>query len=294
MTTYEVVIVGAGPAGLSAALLLGRCRRRVLVVDHGRPRNLRARWIHCFLTRDGAPPDELRRVGREQLRRYESVTVRDLEAVDARCVESGFEVDLAGGERARCRKLLLASGVVDQLPRIDGIEPLWGKSVFHCPYCDAYELRDQPIAVLGDARLALAMTQWTRDVVLVTNGEDVERVPLERHKIGVRTARIARLEGKDGMLSRIVFSDGGSLARRALFLHPAMGLQSPLALRVGCQPTDKGVVDTGWHARTNVEGVYVAGDASRDVQLAIIAAAEGTQAAFEINKALLHEDLGLD
>ena len=171
---FDVIIVGAGPAGLSAALVLGRCRRRVLVLDTDKPRNYASAALHAFLTRDGIHPQELRRIGREQLSQYDTVTLAQREATAARCVDDGFEVTLAGGERLRCRKLLLATGVVDELPPIEGVQELYGRSVFHCPYCDGWESRDQPVAVYSrtskGVAFAIQLKVWSRDLVLCTDG----------------------------------------------------------------------------------------------------------------------------
>ena len=147
---YDVVIVGAGPAGLSAALVLGRCRRSVLVCDNGHPRNEASQAMHGYLSRDGTPPREFLRTAREELHRYATVQLRDVTVTDARCVEgSRFETSLETGEVVRSRKLLIATGVRDNLPAIDGFAELYGRSVFHCPYCDGWEVGDQPLAVYG-------------------------------------------------------------------------------------------------------------------------------------------------
>src|SRR3954469_9852038 len=207
---YDVVIVGAGPAGLSAALMLGRCRRRVLVCDTGRPRNAASHAMHGFLSRDGISPREFLQVAREQLRQYDTVELRDVEVTEARCQDSPFHGTLAGGERHRSRKLLIATGVVDNLPDIPGFRELFGVSVFHCPYCDGWELRDQPLAIYGRGSrglgLSLELTAWSRDLVLCTDGpseiDEEGRARLERNRIRIRDERITRLEGRDGVLER--------------------------------------------------------------------------------------------
>jgi thioredoxin reductase len=248
--TFDAVVVGAGPAGLSAALILGRCRRRVLVCDAGHSRNAVSHALHGFLTRDGIEPAELRRVGREQLRRYPTVEVRDIEVVDAKCEDHGFVVTLINGTALSCRKLLLATGVSDQLPRIEGFQTFYGRSVFHCPYCDGWEVRDQPLAIYGSGEhgtgLALELTAWSADLVLCTDGaprldrRDVDR--LACHGIGLREDPIARLEGRDGVLERIVFTTGDALERRAMFFSTgASGVGSRGATRMrihgqGCRP----------------------------------------------------------
>lgn len=297
---YDAIIVGAGPAGLSAALILGRCCRRVLVCDAGHPRNAASQGLNGFLTRDGIKPIELRRIGREQLGIYETIEIRDVPAVDARRLEEGhFEVTMADRTILRTRKLLLATGVADQLPDIAGFEEFYGRSVFHCPYCDGWEVRNQPLAIYGRGQhgkgLALELTAWSRDLVLCTDGpmelesEDQER--LARNSILVREEKIASLEGSNGVLQHVHFVSGEPLARRAMFFSTGHHQVSDLAARLGCDFTPKGAVKTGTYETTNVPGLYVAADASRRVELTIVAAAEGAEAAFAINTQLLKEDL---
>ncbi len=295
---FDVIIVGAGPAGLSAALILGRCRRSVLLCDTGRPRNAASLAMHGFITRDGIPPDEFLRIGREQLQQYESVELRSISVSDARQLDDAFEVQLEDGTRVTSRKLLLTTGVVDELPEIEGIEKLYGRSVHHCPYCDGWEVRDQPLAIYGKGRhgyeLALELTVWSRDLALCTNGEPLEekqRQRLARNNIRVCEERITRLEGKDGILERIIFADGAVLPRRALFFFSEEHQHSDLPEKMGCDFTKRGAVRTGEYEGTCVPGLYVAGDSSRRVQLVIVAASEGAQAAFAINTELLKEDL---
>ncbi len=300
MSTYDVIVVGAGPAGLSAALLLGRSRRRVLVCDSGKPRNAASHAMHGYLTRDGVPPREFLRIAREQLAEYDCVELRDVEVTNAACDSDGrFHVTLATGERADARKLLIATGVVDNVPTIPGFAELYGRSVFHCPYCDGWEVRDQPLAIYGcGARgygLSLELTGWSRDLVLCTDGpseiaaEDLAR--LAQHGIQVRDERVVRLEGRDGILERVMFDRGEPLARRALFFTTGQTQRSELAVRLGCEFNDKGTVRTGKYESTHLTGLYVAGDASRAVQWVVVAAAEGAEAAFAINTDLLKEDL---
>ena len=291
----DVVIVGAGPAGLSAALLLGRCRRRVLVCDAGEPRNAASSALHGFLSRDGIAPRELLRIGREQLSPYDTVELIQAEAVDVRRLEQHFEVTLHDGSRRVSRMLLLATGVVDELPAIPGVEAFYGRSVFHCPYCDGWEHRDQPWAVYGPgdqaAELALELTRWTGDLTLCTGGpeglSDQNRERLARAGIRVHTGVIAGLEGFDGCLESVVLAGGRKVACRALFFRSEFRQRSALAERLGCTFTKRGAVETGSYQTTEVPGLFVAGDASRKVQLAIVAAAEGAEAAFAINSALL-------
>jgi thioredoxin reductase len=297
---YDVIIVGAGPAGLSAALMLGRCRRSVLVCDTGRPRNAASRAMHGYLTRDGIPPLEFLALARKELERYETVTLRLTEVVDAQCAsDRRFDVKLNTGEQVRSRKLLLATGVVDNLPAIDGFREHYGRSVFHCPYCDGWEVRDQPIAIYGRGDrglgLSLELTAWSRDLVLCTDGDaeiDADgRARLARNRIAVREERVARLEGEGGMLAHVVFETGERLPRRALFFTTGQWQRSDLSARLECEINDKGTVRTGKYETTHIKGLYVAGDASRAVQWVVVAASEGAEAAFAINADLIKEDL---
>jgi thioredoxin reductase len=296
---YDVIIVGAGPAGLSAALILGRCRRRVLVCDAGRPRNAASHAMHGFLTRDGIPPAEFLSFARAQLRPYDTVRLIDAEVTAASCQSDGSFLVTVGAVRHRARRLLIATGVVDRVPAIAGFAELYGRSVFHCPYCDGWELRDQSWAIYGRGDraygLALEVTGWTRDIVICTDGpsgfDDRQRAGLDRLGIPVREDRIIRLQAADGVLTEIIFATGAPLPRRALFFTTGQEQRSELALALGCEFNEKGTVRTGKYETTHLPGLYVAGDASRAVQWVIVAAAEGAEAAFAINTDLLREDL---
>ena len=293
---YDAVIVGGGPAGLSAALVLGRCRRRVLLCDSGRPRNAAAREIHGFLTRDGVAPAELRRIARRQLEPYGVELVRG-EATGARRTKGGFTVALAGARKVRTRTLLLATGVVDRLPAVEGLAALYGRRVFHCPYCDGWEARGRPLAVYGRGKsgvgLALSLLTWSGDVALVTDGPSRLSASLEerlaRRGIPVLTGKIARLEERARGFD-VVFAKGRRVARGALFFSTGQVHSCDLPRRLGCRFTRKGAIRTDRFERTGVPGLYVAGDASRDVQLAIVAAAEGAKAAIAINRELQDEE----
>ena len=297
---YDVVIVGAGPAGLSAALVLGRCRRAVLICDYGKPRNAASHALHGYLTRDGIDPHEFLAIGRREIERYDTVDRREVAVADAMCEDTGrFRVVLSDGSIVRSRKLLVATGVSDNLPDIDGIQEMYGRSVFHCPYCDGWEIRDQPMAIYGQGArgvgLSLELTAWSRDLVLCTDGyteisaDDRDR--LARNRIRIREERVTALEGHQGMLQRIRFDSGETLVRSAMFFTTGQFQRSELAVRLGCEINDKGTVRTGKYESTHLPGLYVAGDASRAVQWVIVAAAEGAEAAFAINTDLIREDL---
>jgi thioredoxin reductase len=295
---YDCIVVGAGPAGLSGAMMLGRCRRTVLVCDAGDPRNARAVGLHNYLTRDGIRPTEFLRLAHEEVQRYPTVEFHRTEVIDAKRTPQGFTIVCADGSQYHSRKLLLATGVVDELPEIEGLSQLYGTSVHHCPYCDGWEWRDLPLAVYGRGEeglaLALGLTVWAEDLVLCTDGpSDLSEEALEqlsRAGIEIREERVVRLEGREGKLERIIFAEGPPLMRRALFVCAGQHQRSDLALRLGCRFTSKGAVDTGSCEATNVPGLYVAGDSSKEAQFVVVGAAEGAEAAMAINKALLKED----
>ena len=296
---FDVTIVGAGPAGLSAALVLGRARRKVLVCDGGTPRNWASKAIHSYLTRDGIHPDEFRERARSELGRYADVLIKNVEVTGVKRASSqGFETSLGDASRIWSRKLLLATGVLDRLPPLPGIEEFFGTSVFQCPYCDGWEMRDQPVAVYGKRQrgfeMARALTAWCRDIVLCSDGAsglaDSEESHLKRNGITLRSERIERLEGERGHLQAIVFRGGERLERTALFFDLPATEQSTLAQALGCEFDRQGKIKCGEYESTSVPGVFAAGNIIGDVQLAIVAAAEGAKAAFGINRALTRED----
>ena len=294
---YDVIIVGGGAAGLSAALMLGRARRRVLICDSGRYRNASSTGVHGFLTRDGMPPLELIRVGREQLQQY-GVELYEMTVASVLRQNSCFQIATSGGVKLTGRRVLLATGVVDRLPQLEGIESLYGKSIHHCPYCDGWEHRDQPIAVYGKGRrgkgLAMSLKTWSEDVVLCTDGRAGlsrdERAELDALDIPLRTESIARLEGRDGDLERIVFTTGDALERRAMFFNTGQHQMCSLAGQLGCAFTKRGAIKTDRFERTNIPGLFAVGDCSRNVQFVSVAAAQGAIAAQAINQELQEED----
>jgi thioredoxin reductase len=296
----DVVIVGGGPAGLSAAIVLGRCRRRVLLCDVGQPRNQASRAVHCLLGHEGMSPSDLLARGRLELEQYPTVTSRVHRVIDITPSENRFSVACADGFTAMARKVLLTTGLIDELPRVEGIERLYGRSVHHCPYCDGFEHRDQPLAIYGEgdkgAGLALMMKQWSSDVLLCTDGPSAispsMQARLQQHGITVCSDTIVRLERTDdGALQKIHLQNGKALKRAAIFFTTGCRQGSELSASLGCARDEKGgIVTDPLTEESSVRGVYVAGDASRDVLLVAVAIAEGAKAAVAINRALLQDD----
>jgi len=295
----DVIIVGGGPAGLSAALILGRCRRRAVVFDSGEPRNAASRALHGYLTRDGIAPSEFLKIGREQLAPYDTIEFRHAKVAHVERDDRRFTAILENGERVSARTLLLASGVVDELPQIEGFRQFYGVSAHTCPFCDGWEHRDQPLAVVGcdkdAADLALELLLWSKDIVLCTNGatscDGTVLDRLEHNGVRIIDQPVTALEGTGNKLERIRFRDSSEIPCGALFFSPGQHQRSHLAEMLGCEFCEAdGCVQCGENAATSVPGVYAAGNASRGVQLVIAAAAEGMQAAFAINSALLEAD----
>jgi thioredoxin reductase len=290
---FDVIIIGGGPAGLSAALVLARCGRQLLLCDAGHPRNARSAALHGFLSRDGIAPLELLRLGREELRAY-GVEPREATVTELARSEDFFEATMNDGQKVRARMALVASGVRDAVPEVPGLQECYGVTVHHCPYCDGWEHRDKLVAVLArgssGAGLALSLKTWTSRVVLCTDGirglSRRDRQQLAGEHIDVRTAKVVRVDHHGNRVQAVVFADGSSTPCDAIFFSGRQSQQCDLAARLGCEMNRQGVVKTGNLGQTHLPGLYVVGDASRDVQFAIVAAAEGAKAAVAINKAL--------
>ncbi|MBV9380515.1 MAG: NAD(P)/FAD-dependent oxidoreductase [Streptosporangiaceae bacterium] len=301
--TFDVAVIGGGAAGLSAAVVLGRSRRAVIVIDAGAPRNAPADGVHTFLTRDGMPPAALLEAGRHEVDRYGGLRLRG-EASAARRTERGFEVTLGDGTAIAARRLLVATGLTDELPDVPGVRERWGRDVVHCPYCHGWEVRDQAVGILASGPLAvhqaLLFRQLTADVVLFghTSPPTAEQAEqLAARGIRVVAGHVERLEVTGDRLTGVRMRDGRVVARQVVVAGPRMTARSPVLDSLGLRPVphpmgaDAGQAypaDAG--GLTQIPGVWVAGNVT-DLQAQVVtAAAQGVAAAAAINAALVAEE----
>ncbi len=298
METYDVLIIGGGAAGLSAALVLSRARRSVLVVDGGAPRNAPAAHMHGFLSRDGLPPAELLEAGRAEVAGYGGVVrhgeVREL----IRCGTSRFQALLGDGTRVAARRVLVATGLHDELPDVPGLRDRWARDVLHCPYCHGYEVRDRAVGVLGrtpeHVHYAQLVRQWAHDVVLfVPPGTltQAHHAQLTARAVGIVEAGVTGLVVEDDRLRGVSTDDGRTVPREVLFVPPRFVPHDALLRGVGCAVGDDGWIATGPGGATTVPGVWVAGNVANPRAQVVTAAGEGSAAATAINGDLVEEDV---
>jgi thioredoxin reductase len=296
---YDVVIVGGGPSGLSAALALGRARKNILFCDSGPRRNAAADHVNNFVTRDGVPPDEFRREARKQLGKYPNVDVRDERVGAISGIRGAFQVRLAS-DVLEARRILLCTGMIDDMLPIEGFRDLWGSSIFQCPYCHGWESQERRWGYLARAAhaahlpaFALQARGWTRDLVVFTSGAfdvpEETRLGLHTARIRLETTRISRLVAREHRLEGVELDGGTFVPCDVLFAHPSQQ-QVDLVGATGIALDDDGYVRVDAMTReTSIPGIYAAGDLTTRAQGAILAAAAGTHAAAMINVELTME-----
>ncbi len=300
METKDVIIVGGGPAGLSAAVVLGRCRRSVLLFDTGAQRNRVSEGVRNYLTQDGIGPADFIKKARQEARKYGVKLVN--KGVEKASRQSGglFEVTDVDGVVHLARRLLVATGLRDILPDVPGMEQYYGRGVYHCPYCDGWEVRDRPLGVYARRKhgheLALSLRTWSQDVTLFTDGKNYltphQSKLLEANGVKLVTSRIEQLAGNGRHLKKVVLrKDGEEVPCHALFFVNGYRQHCDLVGAFGCRVGRTGTVLTNRAQQTQVEGLYVAGDVARDVHFVVVAAAEGAKAGVYINKDLQQVDL---
>jgi thioredoxin reductase len=299
--TFDAAVIGGGAAGLSAALVLLRARRSVAVFDAGAPRNAPAAHMHGFLSRDGVPPAELLAFGREEIARYGGTRVEGTVIAVAGAVDTGFTVRLVDGRAIGARRILITTGLTDEIPDIPGLRQRWGRDVLHCPYCHGYEVRDQPVGVMGGSGDAVAhallIRQWTHDVLFfshTTPPDADQREQLVARGIRIVDGPIAGLRVDDDALAAVRLADGTEIPRTALFVRPRFSANDDLLIGLGGRRDDAGWAIRDEAGRTSVPGVYVAGNAADPRAQVITAAGQGSAAAITLNTDLVAEESAAD
>jgi thioredoxin reductase len=305
MNEHDVVVVGGGAAGLSAALVLARARRRIVVVDAGSPRNAPAAHMHGFLGSDGLPPTELLAAGRDEVAGYGAAlvpgTVTDVTAVQSPGRHHPrFDVRLQDGGTLRTRRVLVTTGLRDEIPAVPGLRERWGRDVLHCPYCHGHEVRDLPLGVLGGTPDAVAhaqlIRQWSPDVIFFPNGAALSRDQRERlvaRGIHIVDDPVSRVVVENDTLTGVELATGAIVPRAAVFVRPRFAPNSRLLTALGCATDDNGWVTIDGGGRTSVPGVWAAGNAANPRAQVITAAGEGSAAAIAINNDLTDEDVAV-
>ncbi len=295
---YDVAVIGGGAAGLSAALVLARARRHVLVIDARHPRNAPATHMHGYLSRDGLAPSELLIRGRAEVRSYGATIVEDSVTELLPDGPTGFWVLLAGGARISARRVLVTTGLRDELPEIPGLAERWARDVLHCPYCHGHEVSARQLGVIGGTpaavRYAQIVRQWTHDLVYFTPPDtltDAERSELVARGIGIIEGKVDQLAITDDQLRGVQMADGRVVPRDAIFVPPRFVANSHLLADLGCAVNDDGWVATDTTGRTSIKRVWAAGNVVDPRAQVITAAGAGSAAAIAINADLVDDDV---
>ena len=297
---FDSAIIGGGPAGLNAALILGRAKRNVILFDNNNPRNAVTQESHGFITRDGIKPNKFRQIAHKELGKYPSVRYKEQEVTSVIKNEPLFELVTSKGERYQSKTIIISTGLKDILPGIDNIYDYYGRSLFHCPYCDGWELRDKPLIVIIDEQIQgfhfiQTIYNWSKDLILCTNGKafqnSAQKDLLQKKGIKIIENKIKKFVGKSGQMEKIVFENGESVLRKGGFVMPQLVQSSDFGKQLGCKSNSLGGIAIDSFGRTNIPGVYAAGDASviSPAQI-IIAAAEGVRAAAGVNMDLTQKE----
>ncbi|WKA56464.1 NAD(P)/FAD-dependent oxidoreductase [Planococcus shixiaomingii] len=298
----DCAVIGGGPAGLNASLVLGRSRRKTVLFDDNKPRNAVTSESHGFMTRDGIDPQELKRIAQEELGKYPNVAIEKQKVLRITKEDSLFHIATESGEEFRAKKIILATGLKETFPDVPRIAEFYGTSMFSCPYCDGWELRDRPLVVISENpmvfHMAKMVSNWTEDLIICTNGKqllsDSEKSVLKSEGIPVYEEKILSLHGQNGSLEKIEFEDGTVVLREGGFVTTEWSQASSFGSLLGCNLNERGGIETDMMKRTNIDGVYACGDALIDgpAQL-ILAAGDGSMAAFGVNADLIEEKFAL-
>ncbi|MFC5591645.1 NAD(P)/FAD-dependent oxidoreductase [Sporosarcina soli] len=295
----DCAIIGGGPGGLNAALVLGRARRKVIVFDNNKPRNAVTRVSHGFITRDGVSLNEFREMAHNEIEQYPSVKIENKNITGIQKEAHSFYITTEDDQVFQAKKIILATGLKEEFPPVNGIEKFYGKSLFSCPYCDGWELRDTPLIFISETPNTQFMSKiyfnWSKDLIVCTNGKEVmnsEQIKeLQNYGIKVYTQKIQSLLGDNGNLRGLILEDGTELERQAGFIMPKLSQASLFHKSLGCNTNDMGAIITDDFGRTNISGVYAGGDSAviAPTQL-VIAAGEGSRAAIGVNQDLTKDE----
>ena len=297
---FDCAIIGGGPAGLNAALVLGRARRNTILFDNNSPRNAVTQESHGFITRDGVKPKEFREIAHKEIGKYPSLVYEKIKVTSVTKNNRLFELATSEKEPYQSKTIIISTGLKDVLPDIENISDFYGKSLFNCPYCDGWELRDKPLVVIIDNQVQgfhfiQTVYNWSKDLIVCTNGKSVQNPEQKRliqnKGIKIMENKMKKFVGENGQMEKIVFENGESVNRKGGFVLPELMQSSDFAKQLGCEFNSLGGISIDTFGRTNVKGVYAAGDASviAPAQL-IISAAEGLRAAVGVNRDLIETE----
>lgn len=297
MNNYEVIIIGGSYSGLSAAMALGRALRKVLIIDSGLPCNRDTPHSHNFITHDGETPAAIAAKAREQVLAYPTVQLLNEKAITAEKNADDFTVTTESRKAFTAKKLLFATGVADIIPAVDGFASCWAKSILHCPYCHGYEVRNEKTAVLANGEAAYhyatLLTQWTKQLTIFTNGtadfKPEQKAKLSQHNITVIEDEIGKLLHTNGSLEAIVLKNGSRHNFTVMYSRPAIKQHCEIPAQLGCSLDEHGLLAVDFLQKTNILGVYAAGDCTTPLRAVAVAVAGGMKAGAAINNELATE-----
>ena len=294
---FEVIIIGGSYAGLSAAMALGRSLRNTLIIDEGKPCNRQTPHSHNFLTQDGSTPHEIATIAKKQLNKYKHIKFYNGIAISAKKVNESFEVIASNGDIFMAKKLILATGINDKFPNIDGFAACWGISVVHCPYCHGYEIRHQKTAIITNGErgfhLASMVNNLTKNITILTSGannfDERQLKKLKHHQIKIIEKEIATIAHKNGQLEKIIFKDGSSETFECAYAAIPFEQNTSIVKELGLKLTETGHIETNFMQETSVDGVYACGDNASPMRSVANAVAAGNLAGAATNGTLTKE-----